>query len=44
MGVMNVKQIAGVGNQRLDDEAREQYSHAFKLALQSRESELSSKS
>lgn len=44
MGVMNVKQIAGVGNQRLDDTQREQYSQAFKQALQSRESELSSKS
>jgi hypothetical protein len=44
MGVMNVKQIAGVGNQRLDDDQREQYSQAFKQALQSRESELSSKS
>jgi len=44
MGVMNVKQIAGVGNQRLDDEQKEKYSNAFKLALQSRESELSSKS
>ena len=44
MGVMNVKQIAGVANQRLDDSAREQYSMAFKRALQSRESELSSKS
>jgi hypothetical protein len=44
MGVMNVKQIAGVGNQRLNDEQREQYSQAFKQALQSRESELSSKS
>jgi hypothetical protein len=44
MGVMNVVQIAGVGNQRLSDEEREQYSMAFKQALQSRESELSSKS
>ena len=44
MGVMNVKQIAGVGNQRLDDDQKEKYSNAFKLALQSRESELSSKS
>jgi hypothetical protein len=44
MGVMNVKQIAGVGNQRLDDEQRERYSMAFKRALQSRESELSSRS
>ena len=44
MGVMNVVQIAGVANQRLSDEEREQYSTAFKQALQSRESELSSKS
>ena len=44
MGVMNVVQIAGVANQRLSDDAREQYSTAFKQALQSRESELSSKS
>jgi hypothetical protein len=44
MGVMNVVQIAGVANQRLSDEQREQYSTAFKQALQSRESELSSKS
>jgi hypothetical protein len=43
MGVMNVKQIAGVANQRLTDEQREQYSQAFKQALQSREKELSSK-
>jgi hypothetical protein len=42
MGVMNVVQIAGVANQRLSDDAREQYSTAFKQALQSRESELSS--
>lgn len=44
MGVMNVVQISGVANQRLSDEEREQYSTAFKRALQSRESELSSKS
>ena len=44
MGVMNVKQIAGVANQRLNDEQREQYSQAFKQALQSREAELSSNS
>ena len=44
MGMMNVKQIAGVGNQRLDDDQREQYSQAFKQALQSREKQLSSKS
>jgi len=44
MGVMNVKQIAGVGNQRLDEDQKEKYSNAFKLALQSRNDELSSKS
>jgi hypothetical protein len=44
MGVMNVKQIAAVGNPRLDEDQKEKYSNAFKLALQSRESELSSKS
>jgi len=42
MGVMNVKQIAGVGNQRLDHVQQEQYSAAFKLALQSREKQLAS--
>ena len=42
MGVMNVKQISGVANQRLDDDQREQYSQAFKQALQSREKQLSS--
>ena len=44
MGVMNVVQIAGVANQRLSVVQHEQYSTAFKQALQSRESELSSKS
>jgi hypothetical protein len=44
MGVMNVIQIAGVANQRLSVDQHEQYSTAFKQALQSRESELSSKS
>jgi hypothetical protein len=44
MGVMNVKQIAGVGNQRLDEDQKEKYSNAFKLALQSRNDELSFKS
>ena len=44
MGVMNVVQIAGVANQRLSEEEREQYSTAFKRALQSRKSELNSKS
>jgi hypothetical protein len=44
MGVMNVVQIAGVANRRLSVDQHEQYSTAFKQALQSRESELSSKS
>jgi hypothetical protein len=44
MGFMNVVQIAGVANQRLSVDQHEQYSTAFKQALQSRESELSSKS
>jgi len=42
MGVMNVVQIAGVANQRLTDEQREEYSTAFKQALQSREKQLTS--
>jgi hypothetical protein len=42
MGVMNVIQIAGVANRRLSVDQHEQYSTAFKQALQSRESELSS--
>ena len=44
MGVMNVKQISGVANQRLDDEQREEYALAFKQALQSREKQLRSES
>jgi len=44
MGVMNVKQIAGVANQRLSDDDRDKYSNAFQQALQLRESELKSKS
>ncbi len=44
MGVMNVKQISGVANQRLNNEQREEYALAFKQALQSREKQLSSKS
>ena len=44
MGVMNVVQIAGVANQRLSPEQSDEYSTAFRRALQSRESELSSKS
>lgn len=44
MGVMNVVQIAGVANQRLTDKQRDEYSTAFKQALQSREKQLGSKS
>jgi len=44
MGVMNVKQIACVGKRRLDADQEMQYTSAFQQALQSRESELSSKS
>jgi hypothetical protein len=44
MGVMNVKQIAGVANQRLNEEQREEYALAFKQALQSREKQLRSES
>jgi len=44
MGVMNVIQISGVANQRLGEDQKDKYANAFKLALQSREKELSSKS
>jgi hypothetical protein len=44
MGVMNVIQIAGVGNQRLGEDQKDKYANAFRQALQSRENELSSKS
>jgi hypothetical protein len=44
MGVMNVIQISGVGNQRLSEDQKYKYANAFKQALQSRENELSSKS
>jgi len=44
MGVMNVKQIAGVANERLSDDDRDKYSNAFKQALQQREKQLASKS
>lgn len=42
MGMMSVKQIAGIANQRLTDEQKDQYTAAFKLALQERESALQS--
>jgi hypothetical protein len=41
---MNVKQISGVANQRLNEEQREEYALAFKQALQSREKQLRSES
>jgi hypothetical protein len=42
MGMMSVKQIAGIANQRLTENQREQYTAAFRLALQERESALQS--
>jgi len=44
MGMMNVVQISCVGKRHLPEEERAQCATAFKQALQSRESELSSKS
>jgi hypothetical protein len=41
-GLMSVKQIAGIANQRLTDEQKDQYTDAFKVALQQRESQLQS--
>lgn len=41
-GMMSVKQIAGIANQRLTDDQKEQYTAAFRLALQERESALKS--
>ena len=42
MGMMSVKQIAGIGNARLTDEERELYTTAFSKALTQRESALAS--
>jgi len=42
MGMMSVKQIAGISNQRLDEIQKAQYTKAFGLALQSREAALKS--
>jgi hypothetical protein len=39
-GMMSVKQIAGVGNQRLTDDQREAYTEAFREVLQQREKQL----
>lgn len=44
MGLMSVKQIVGLSNSRLSEEDRDLYSTAFRLALQSREEQLSSDS
>jgi len=40
MGLMSVKQIAGVANQRLTEEQREAYTEAFREVLQQREKQL----
>ena len=40
--MMSVKQIAGIANQRLTEDEREQYTKAFRLALQERETALQS--
>jgi len=42
MGLMSVKQIAGVANQRLTEEQREAYTEAFREVLQQREKQLQS--
>jgi hypothetical protein len=42
MGLMSVKQIAGVANQRLTEDQREAYTEAFREVLQQRESQLQS--
>ena len=42
MGLMSVKQIAGVANQRLTEEHREAYTEAFREVLQQREKQLQS--
>jgi hypothetical protein len=42
MGLMSVKQIAGVANQRLTDDQREAYTEAFREVLQQREKQLQS--
>ena len=42
MGMMSVKQIAGVANQRLTEEQREAYTEAFREVLQQREKQLQS--
>jgi hypothetical protein len=40
MGLMSVKQISGVANQRLTEEQREAYTEAFRQVLQEREKQL----
>lgn len=41
-GMMSVKQIAGVANQRLTEDQRESYAEAFRQVLQQREKQLQS--
>jgi hypothetical protein len=42
MGLLSVKQIAGVANQRLTEDQREAYTEAFREVLQQREKQLES--
>ncbi len=42
MGLMSVKQISGVANQRLTEDQREAYTEAFRQVLQQREKQLQS--
>jgi hypothetical protein len=42
MGLMSVKQISGVANQRLTEDQREAYTEAFRQVLQAREKQLQS--
>ena len=42
MGLMSVKQISGVANQRLTDDQKEAYTEAFREVLQQREKQLQS--
>ena len=43
-GMMSVKQISGVANQRLTDDQREDYTASFRQALRIREEQLASDS
>jgi len=39
-GVMSVKQIAGIANERLTEDMKDEYAAAFRIALQTREKQL----